>query len=269
MAQSITPQIAQQALTILFGETSSYAMDVSAVAVLSQQELAARFRSRALEVHPDRAGPLAQPADVLERAFKRLHGAYRVLSRIVGDETLRGQIVQAASRRGGAVAPSGGSRVWTPTPQAPEGPREAHESNQSAPFGSGRYYQGAVPRSELRLAQFLYYHRVIDWKTMIDAVTWQYRVRPKVGEIGRAYRFLDFESVTTVLRSSPRGELFGDTALKLGLLDRRQLYVVLGKQHQLNYPIGRYFLEKGILTRDEIEHLVYQNRRHNLKHRLR
>lgn len=265
MAQSITPQIAQQALKILFGDTSSYASDVSVVSVLSQQELAAKFRSRALDVHPDRAGALAQPPDVLERAFKRLHGAYRVLSRVVGDDELRRQIAQAASRKPGSVRPKAGSPIWTPSSETP------HDvsGDTSSPFGTDRYYQGTVPRSELRLAQFLYYHRVIDWKTMIDAVTWQYRVRPKVGEIGRAYRFLDFESVTTVLRSSPRGELFGDTALKLGLLDRRQLSVVLGKQHRLDYPIGRYFLENEILTRDEVEHFVSQNRRHNLKYRLR
>ncbi len=241
MAQTITPRIAQQALRILFGDGSVYAKDASAVAVLSQQELAVSFRARALQVHPDRAGALGQPPEALERAFKRLHGAYRVLSRVVADESLRQRIVQTAAR----------------TAESP------------GQTGAGRYYRGAVPRSELRLAQFLYYHRVIDWKTMIDAVTWQYRVRPKVGEIGRAYRFLDFESVTTVLRASPRGELFGDTALKLGLLDRRQLYVVLGKQHQFDYPIGRYFTEYEILTRDEIEHFVHQNRRHNLTYRRR
>jgi len=108
---------------------------------------------------------------------------------------------------------------------------------------------------------------VIDWKTMIDAVTWQYRVRPKVGEIGRSYRFLDFMSVNSVLKSSPRGELFGATALKLGVLDPRQLRVMLGKQHQLNYPIGRFFTDHEILSKDEVERLLLLNKRHNRHYR--
>jgi hypothetical protein len=120
-----------------------------------------------------------------------------------------------------------------------------------------------VPNSELRFAQFLYYNRVIDWKTMIEAVTWQYRVRPKVGEIGRSYNFIDFKGVSDVLRRSPRGELFGNTALRLGVLDIRQLRVMLGKQHQLNYPIGRYFIEQEILSAPEVEHLIAINKRHN------
>ena len=102
---------------------------------------------------------------------------------------------------------------------------------------------------------------------MIDAITWQHRVRPKVGEIGRSYRFLDFDAVSRILRVSPRGELFGSTAMKLGVLDRRQLSVMLGKQYQLNYPIGRYFLEKDILSRPEIDHLLVQHRRHNSRFR--
>jgi hypothetical protein len=283
MTPTITPQLAHNALRIVFGDDSPYAVDVHALAGLSQKELATRFRGRALELHPDRAGALGQPAERLERAFKRLHGAYRLLSRLLEDEHLCRRVLESArasstGRRPARSAASGG--LWTPQHEAPtkrgaaaSAPhgrgRSAHNRTgaTSGGTGAGVYYRGRVPESELRFAQFLYYNRVIDWKTMIDAITWQYRVRPKIGEIGRAYKFLDFEAVTQVLRTSPQGELFGSTAMKLGLLDRRQLYVVLGKQHQLNYPIGRYFLENDILSKPEIDHLLVQNRRHNLKHR--
>lgn len=264
---TVTPKLVHNALRIVFGESSPYADGVSALATLSQNEVAAWFRKRALELHPDRAGTLGIAPDRLEKAFKRLHGAYRLLSRLLEDEALRNRVIEADRTR----PANRSSGLWTP--REPE-PRERHRHDapvararasdaQPAESEGRRFYRGRVPQSELRFAQFLYYNRVIDWRTMIDALTWQHRVRPKVGEIGRSYKFLDFDAVSRILRVSPRGELFGSTAMKLGVLDRRQLYVMLGKQHQLNYPIGRYFLEQDILSKPEIDHLLLQHRRHN------
>jgi len=271
---TITPRLTHTALRIVFGDESPIAAEIGTIATLTQRELAACFRRRAMELHPDRAGALGVSTHDLERSFKQLHGAYRLLGRLVEDERLRNRVLASAANR----SPERG--LWTPTREQPApGQRRAAGDSDAEPFRTGpdersrtadagrRYYRGRVPQGQLRFAQFLYYHQVIDWQTMIDAVTWQYRVRPKLGEIGRSYRFLDFDAVTRVLRSSPRGELFGNTAMRLGVLDRRQLSVVLGKQHQLNYPIGRYFLERGILSRPEIDHLLAQNRRHNMKAR--
>ncbi|MFW5850220.1 MAG: hypothetical protein ACOCXN_10685 [Spirochaetota bacterium] len=285
MTPEITPRLAHGALRIVFGEDSPLAANVFVLATLSQRELAARFRARALDLHPDRASATGRSPEILERAFKRLHGAYRVLSRLLEDEPLRRHVLDRARSAAGTRAAADGSAeggLWTPDQarRAGQGTSRtraggfawtdrtagAAEPGTDQP-GAGVYYSGRVPETELRFVQFLYYHRVIDWRTMIDAITWQYRVRPKMGEIGRAYEFMSFEGVTKVLRASPQGELFGSTALRLGLLDRRQLQVVLGKQYRLNYPIGRYFVEKGILSRPEIDHLLVQHRRHNLKYR--
>ncbi len=262
MTQPITADIARRALRIIYGNGSIDAVDLSILAGMDQRELSTRFRARALELHPDRASVLGREPDELNSAFRRLHSAYRVLGAVVDNPALKASLA-ARARPGGQSPPDG--RFWTP----------ATDSRAGGPTGSGfaadaeerRYYAGRVPESELRFAQFLYYNRVIDWKTMIEAVTWQYRVRPKVGEIGRSYRFLDFSSIGAVLRESPRGELFGTTALKMGLLDRRQLSVMLGKQYLLNYPIGRYFVEHGILSKPEVEHLLNENRRHNRAYR--
>ena len=266
-APAITPRLVRNALRIVFGPDSPQATDLSVLAVLSQRELAGRFRARALELHPDRAGAVGQRVEALERAFKQLHGAYRLLGRVLEDDALKQRLVR--------------TMLATPSPQATVRPAyqrsarsgtEAGEPSHqrrpdSADAGTGMYYTGRVPERELRFAQFLYYNGVIDWRTMIDAITWQYRVRPKVGEISRTYRFLDFDAVSRVLRMSPQGELFGSTAMRLGVMDLRQVHVVLGKQHQLNYPIGRYFVEHQILTKPEVDHLLVQHRRHNLRNR--
>ena len=50
----------------------------------------------------------------------------------------------------------------------------------------GWFHLSPIPDRPLRFGQFLYYAGLIDWHTMIDAITWQLNVRPKIGEIGRA-----------------------------------------------------------------------------------
>lgn len=260
MTATITPRIVRNALRILFQSAPRGVPELAELAVLDQRELATHFRARALELHPDRASALGADPEELNAQFKRLHGAYRVLCRVAEDASLQQAIIRADTGLASSGASGGG--LWTP--HRPD--REASDGVRARRGETGdgrRFYSGRVPQSELRFAQFLYYNRVIDWKTMIDAVTWQYRVRPKVGEIGRSYKFIDFKDIADVLRRSPRGELFGDTALRLGKLDIRQLRVVLGKQHQLNYPIGRYFVEREILSAPELEHLITMNKRHN------
>ncbi|TVQ25067.1 MAG: J domain-containing protein [Spirochaetaceae bacterium] len=262
MTQPITADIARRALRIIYGGASVDAVDLSLLAALDQRELSTRFRARALELHPDRASLLGREPDDLNSAFRRLHSAYRVLGAVVDNPTLKATLASHAQRASRTASNVG---FWTPPTDIRGG--SATGSGSAAAADERRYYSGRVPETPLRFAQFLYYHRVIDWKTMIDAVTWQYRVRPKVGEIGRSYRFLDFPSIGAVLRESPRGELFGTTALKMGLLDRRQLSVMLGKQYLLNYPIGRYFVEHGILSKPEVDHLLNESRRHNRAYR--
>jgi hypothetical protein len=255
MTQSITADVARRALRVIYGTASIDAIDLSVLAELDQRELSVRFRARAFELHPDRALTLGHEPERLNDAFRQLHGAYRVLGAVVEDPALKATLAQRSPRQSD-VRPSGRQRC---RPAADVDARRSPEEQ--------RFYPGTVPESPLRFAQFLYYQRVIDWKTMIDALTWQFRVRPKVGEIGRSYHFLDFDSVSSVLRESRRGELFGTTALKMGLLDRRQLSVMLGKQYLLNYPIGRYFTEHGMLSTHEVDRLLDENRRHNRAYR--
>ncbi len=240
MENLLKPSVVLSACRTFFGDDQA---TVGWLHGIKTDDLSATFRKRAFSLHPDRAGAIGRSRAALEQEFKRLHGAFRVLMRAV------------------TLGVAGSEKEPSRPP-----PRPAHTRSTETP-GTGRFHSGRIPDGELRLAQFLYYSRIIDWRTMIDAITWQYRVRPKVGEIGRAYRFMDAPAVFRVLRASPRSERFGDTALRLGILSGHQLNVVLGKQLQLNYPIGRFFVENGLLNRARVESLVDQNRRHNVRAR--
>ena len=237
---TVTPQTVEKALHLVFGSESGLA-DLQMVKSLDEGILKSAFREKAMHFHPDRAGVLGLDENMLNELFKRLHGAYRLLNRVVVDESvLLSTAVENPENR-------------TETPRKPAPDR--------------MYYRGRTPDTKLKFAQFLYYSGVIDWQSMIDSVTWQLNVRPKIGEIGRAYRFFDHSGVISVIREKDRSEFFGGAALRMGMVSRFQLNAMIGKQKSLNYPIGRYFLENGVLSGNDIDTLLQKCRQHNYRHR--
>lgn len=252
-------RLVEKALTILFGRDSEWAAK-DRLDRIDGDVLKSAFRRKSLHFHPDRAASLGMDEATLCELFKRLHGAYRFLNKVVIDEQRKTQ--DPAS-----------NDLWTP---GSESKRQSGDVYTGQPNTTGVHrrttrsssglYTGPPPRSYVRFAQFLYYHRIIDWQTMIDAITWQRRVRPKIGEIGRSYRFFDHHDIIRILRNAGPGNLFGATALNLNIIDQRQLLTMVGKQRNMRLPIGRYFIDKRILTPAEVDNLLEQKRRHNMRY---
>ena len=233
---TVAPETVERALELVFGAKSSYA-NLSAFKSLDERALRSAYHQKAMHFHPDRAEVLGLDEKALGELFKRLHGAYGLLNRVKVDNSL---LVRTSFHR--------------PTTRPTE--TETH----------GRFYRGGMPKTRLRFAQFLYYSGLIDWQSMINALTWQRTVRPKVGDIGRAYKYFDHSEVLTVIRETERSELFGIAALRLGIVNRHQLNVMIGKQLSLNCPIGRYFLEEGMFSQSDVDTLLARNRRHNCRY---
>jgi hypothetical protein len=123
---------------------------------------------------------------------------------------------------------------------------------------------GAIPRKRLRFAQYLYFTGIIDWHTLLAAMRWQHSARPRLGEIARQMSFLSSEDVGEILRLRGGAERFGDAALRLGRLDHVRLFAVLGRQRRFDRPIGRFFVDHGILTPVELAQQLDRHWAHNL-----
>ena len=247
----VDPALIEKAMRLVFGAEQG-GSTASGVSLLTRESLHVAFRKRALACHPDRADVLGVDQAKLNELFKRLHGAYRLLSRLIA-----GEVVPASTEPRPSRAPR-----RSPHASGESEPQRRSPHRKSASHGKGMY-TGPIPNRPLRFAQFLYYSGLIDWQTMIDAIAWQMQVRPKIGEIGRAYRFLDHDGVTAIIRERKTGELFGNVALRTGKLDRRQLLAMIGKQRSLNLPIGRYFIRNGLFVPEDIEELIRQNNMRN------
>jgi hypothetical protein len=130
----------------------------------------------------------------------------------------------------------------------------------------GDGWQHTLPRRRLRFAQYLFVSRLIDGPTLKAAVTWQRRSRPLCGEIARRLEYLTHGAVAQVLRERGPGERFGEAAVRLAYLDHPRLLTVLAWQRRFNRPIGRFFVERSILSPDQLRDLLARQWSHNLSY---
>ncbi len=127
------------------------------------------------------------------------------------------------------------------------------------------FHSGSVPRTKLRFAQFLYYSKRIDWETLIKSLSWQFRSRPKLGEIGIGLGYLARTDIAFVLANRKTCEPFGAAMVRFGLVDPYRLSVMLGRQRLMGLPIGRYFVDNGHMIPGEIDAWLEALYRHNLE----
>lgn len=199
---------------------------------IDRRALRTAFRRRAQQLHPDKALAVGLPARVLTQRFHELKRAYDFLESVIGANTA--VLLDAA-------------RLW-PSP-APAGIRQ----------------RGAIPLRRLRFAQYLYYAGVIDWGLLVAAMRWQHHARPRIGEIARQMSLLSSEDVRDILRRQLPDERFGEAALRLRHLDLLRLFAVLSRQRRFDRPIGRFFVEHGILTSRGLAEQLDRHWLHNLR----
>jgi hypothetical protein len=228
---------------------------------ISPATLRKAFHEKAKEFHPDRARALGTDEKMLEASFKNINNAYQILSALVTDNRLYAAFLKSYgpirvintkhrnttghdTTRGNEFKHRPGSSYAEDLIFA----REYYKRHHKASF----YYAGSIPRKKLRIGQFLFYNKIIDWMTLINAITWQASVRPKLGEIGMAFKYLDFDAILSIIRHSMAGETFGQTALRIAALTPSQLITLLGYQNGLGYPIGKFFVECNILSEIEL-----------------
>jgi hypothetical protein len=227
----MTPEITS-ALRILYGE--DICASPAVLKNLHPDRLKAVFRQRALELHPDRAIILGKSPDEMSEAFKDVKLAYELLLDLLG--------------------PSLEKTVFT------------HRSTSPKSGSPGdHYWEAGIPEVHLLFGQFLYYAGLITFNNLVSAITWQRRQRPSFGKIARTWEYLSDDEIRAIISSRMSGEKIGDTATRLGYMNRFQRNTVLGFQKYLQRPIGGFFQEIRVLREDEIDYLVKLLRKHNTR----
>jgi hypothetical protein len=216
-------------------------IDTGFITALADEDLKTAFRKNALKTHPDRSSALGRSPEELTRLFQELTFAYQTLQ----DYRLR----------------------------RPPDPINPHTQQRSRPqWSSSRvrrparndyYYQGILPRRHLRLGEYLYYSKIISWRTLIGAIVWQKRQRPLFGEIARQWNFLTDEEIRLILKIKQRGEMFGECARRHGLLSHFQQLAVTGRQRRMQPLFGSHFTDNGLMSVIQINLMVRRMDQHN------
>ncbi len=161
--------------------------------------------------------------------------------------------------------------VVRPVPPKKERPFEA-ESNRGGetPVQKDQvkefFFVGALPKRALRLGEYLFCLRIISWGTLVNAIAWQYRRRPRIGEIALDLNYLTHRDLREILKKKNTNEPFGHAAVRLGFLSDYRRFVLLGRQRRFGVPLGKFFIDLGIVTEAELDRYVQENRLHNSRY---
>lgn len=238
------------------------------------------YRCKVKTSHPDLALSLGKDPILMKNQFQELNQAFQLLlERIRRDNTDYAKRVYRKSRPG-AYKPTAQStrkqgeksrntRTGTKTGKtykSTQSTRASHNRKRSAPSSSpeGKLYKGPIPERILRFAEYLYYTGEISWEDMVHALVWQYRNRPKLGELAEQLGVLGQKEVLFIIRNRDFAERFGDAAVRLGFLDKRDVDKLIRRQKLIGLPIGKYFQEQKGFSEDRLIRKLQANRRHNL-----
>ena len=233
------------------------------------------YRKRALETHPDRAKVLGSFARDLNTEFIDVQQAYEKLLLFV--ETNNGSTVNTSSFNDFQTQQARSYQSWEKSSftSSYQNTRQ-HKGRQKKSSHDQKYtskrhkshpdhfYTGSIPKGNLMIGQFLYYSGLISWRTLIEAICWQWRQRPPIGKIAIAWGLISSQDVIRILTVRNLNEKFGECALRIGYISNFELLALVGKQRQLQRPLGEYFITSGILTATEIVNMANKQQLHNL-----
>jgi hypothetical protein len=220
------------------------------------------YRKRAFETHPDRAKALGAFARDLNAEFINVREAYERLLSFVktksgsneSDMLFNGLGPQQPSYQNTRPHKGGQKKNHN-------NPKHTNKRQKSHP---DHFYTGSLPKGNLMFGQFLYYSGLISWRTLIEAICWQRRQRPLIGQIATAWGIISSQDVIRILTVRKFDEKFGECALRIGYISSFELFALVGKQKRLQHPFGEYFIESGILSSTDIMSMAQKHQLHNI-----
>jgi hypothetical protein len=211
--------------------------------------LKSAFRRRALLTHPDRfvhQRKGASPAGA--ESFIITKDAYdHLLDFIRKRHTFKHRVKAPSPARHGTKAP----------------PRSRSSRRDRESASTDFFYSGRLPLRRLLLGEFLFYSRVVSWESLIKAIVWQRRQRPKFGRIASERGWIHPGQARSAALKKGAGTPIGEAMIRFGLLERWQVEVLLWRQRRMQTALGEYFVLKGMISRGRLHRLLKKFSIHN------
>lgn len=220
---------------------------------LQPEGLKSAYRKKAKETHPDLFA-LETPHVLKEQTslFRDVVDAYDVVSLFFKQ---REEGLWTPSRFSYARRSQRQEKKRARKPDAPP-----DENANTRPMD-----EKPLPSRPLQIGRYLYYRGFITYRALIDAVVWQRKQRPVIGDIALRWGWLSAEAIERIITSGGLSGRFGEKAVNLDLLSSFQVKVLLYFQHSQQERLGAYFVRHNILEAEQVESLVRELREHNAR----
>lgn len=124
-------------------------------------------------------------------------------------------------------------------------------------------FHGDLPNRPMLFGHFLYYSGLIDWQTIVKALVWQRAERPRIGDIGIRFGWLNSKEVLELLSKPTSRDLFGRRAVESGMISKSQLMIILNYQRSQQKMVGEYFVINQIFSKQKLSSLLEKCHAHN------
>jgi hypothetical protein len=239
----------------------------------SREMLKKAFRLLAMEEHPDRNGGHSH-----ER-FVAINRAYAALFEIPPGELrrifLQKQLVVSFGRSA-TTAPTSFSPNAFVAETSGQGRNKQQQRMPRHPGSAGirripkylplceeSYYEGELPQKTLPLGMYLYYSRHISFQMLAHALAWQRDLRPCMGELAKAWKWLEDADIDWILKSTTIPGRFAERAWRMGYITIKQRNFLLIHQRSMQPQVGQYFIANGALTASQLNRALRDLERHN------
>lgn len=235
------------AYKILFGSRDQF----DRFSMPDRAVLKSAYRKKVKLFHPDLASQSSLSEERLQAIFLKISNAYDTLSAYLGHKKAQEKMPFESIIR---------NSQWEPV-----------KPNVSVPtqrfFSTDYYYTGEFPQRKLRFGEFLFYSGRINWNTFMDSLVYQCKTRPMIGAICVEFGFIYQDDVEYIMakRDLFSGERFGEVAVRLEYLSKKEVSFALRKQYQFGQPFGKYFLDKDIMTSKMLQRLLSEFHLRNVR----
>lgn len=203
------------------------------------------FRNQAKTHHPDaHARASTKIRNQQTERFREIRQAYDLIIDFLEKRHLKCRTIsdrssaQAASHRGKS---------------------STHQRTRQKPHAR----PSSIPSIPLEFGMFTFYQGKVSYQQLIEALVWQRRQRPTLGAIALKWGWLSEAKVAQILGHRGHAVRFGKKAIELGYLKTPQIEALLQYQRSLQKRIGLYFVEKGLLTKEETDLISQSLKNHN------
>lgn len=121
----------------------------------------------------------------------------------------------------------------------------------------------SLPDRRLMFGEFLFHAGFCEWREVFDALAWQRQGRPRLGEIGCNFGWINKQDIYSIFRHLQAGIRFGETAVHMGLLTPQQLERLLRHQTIRQQKIGQFFLQNNLLSPRQLQDALWHFNKHN------